>query len=224
MEYYIYKGEDELYHYGVKGMRWGVRRYRNADGTLTSAGQRRVARAQKLADRFEKSRSARRLVDRANRAAGVNTKNRYYDPDFNSKYIDVKGRKIRVTDMGSSKSKLSQKVADWMEAEDARIRDELNYGKISKKEAQRRFDDLAEEADRRYSEIKNRRIYSGKSAVSNMSLMSSSINQMQTQQMIQTQQLVQQQMNQMAMQQMVQDSMRIASLGLSGGMNPFMFG
>lgn len=32
---------DELYHHGVKGMRWGVRRYQNADGTWTSAGKKR---------------------------------------------------------------------------------------------------------------------------------------------------------------------------------------
>ena len=31
----------ELYHHGVKGMRWGVRRYQNKDGTLTSAGKKR---------------------------------------------------------------------------------------------------------------------------------------------------------------------------------------
>ena len=34
----------ELYHHGIKGQRWGVRRYQNADGTLTAAGQKRYDR------------------------------------------------------------------------------------------------------------------------------------------------------------------------------------
>lgn len=33
--------KDELYHYGVKNMKWGVRNYQNKDGSLTSAGRRR---------------------------------------------------------------------------------------------------------------------------------------------------------------------------------------
>lgn len=32
----------ELYHYGVRGMKWGVRRYQNKDGTLTAAGKKKL--------------------------------------------------------------------------------------------------------------------------------------------------------------------------------------
>lgn len=38
-DYVIQNGE--LYHHGVKGMKWGVRRYQNKDGSLTSAGKKR---------------------------------------------------------------------------------------------------------------------------------------------------------------------------------------
>lgn len=32
---------DELYHHGIKGQKWGIRRWQNEDGTLTEAGRRK---------------------------------------------------------------------------------------------------------------------------------------------------------------------------------------
>lgn len=38
--------ENELYHHGVKGQKWGVRRYQNKDGSLTLAGKKRALKMQ----------------------------------------------------------------------------------------------------------------------------------------------------------------------------------
>jgi hypothetical protein len=60
-----------LYHYGVKGMHWGVRRYQRSDGTLTPAGKRRRIREltsdtyKRHADETDRYRSAKKQT-RAN--------------------------------------------------------------------------------------------------------------------------------------------------------------
>ena len=41
--------DDVLIHYGVLGMKWGVRRYQNKDGSLTSAGKKRISKEYKKA-------------------------------------------------------------------------------------------------------------------------------------------------------------------------------
>ena len=54
---------NELAHYGILGMRWGVRRYQNPDGTLTAKGR---ARLEKKDDRWAKKNSDK-ITEKAKR-------------------------------------------------------------------------------------------------------------------------------------------------------------
>lgn len=62
---------DELYHHGIKGQKWGVRRFQNADGTRTTAGKQRYYGGSKREEKEAKKREAikeySKVIDSYNR-------------------------------------------------------------------------------------------------------------------------------------------------------------
>jgi hypothetical protein len=48
---------NELKHYGILGMKWGVRRFQNKDGSLTEAGKKRYTGLKGMIKRKEEARS-----------------------------------------------------------------------------------------------------------------------------------------------------------------------
>ena len=77
---------NEVYHYGVKGMKWGVRRYQNKDGTLTNTGKKRLIEERRTKNTAKTQNDVENIVSSLNkkereRMGLVNDNDKYKTPD-----------------------------------------------------------------------------------------------------------------------------------------------
>lgn len=78
--------DNEVYHHGVKGMKWGVRRYRNKDGTLTNTGKKRLIEEQRTKNTAKTQNDVENIVSSLNkkereRMGLVNDNDKYKTPE-----------------------------------------------------------------------------------------------------------------------------------------------
>lgn len=88
--YFTERGDkmNELYHHGVMGMKWGVRRYQNKDGTLTEKGKARFKKVSESA--FLQKRDQKTAIKNIKRTKSA------YKPDRYAVYYNKKAEKARA--------------------------------------------------------------------------------------------------------------------------------
>ena len=117
--------DDELVHFGIKGQHWGIRRYQNEDGSLTSAGAARYA---KLAKKYSKaSQKAEKYAAKADKhyykAGGI--KGTLFD-GYAEKQLRKSARNNRKSLKQQNKSsKYKRKIQKLMKATNTTLDDAL---------------------------------------------------------------------------------------------------
>ena len=86
----------ELYHHGIKGQRWGVRRYQEKDGSLTPAGKKRYYDTPELNKQKDEMKSAR-SVYKTSRSAYDSAAKRYQNVPTKKNYENLRTTQAKYT-------------------------------------------------------------------------------------------------------------------------------
>lgn len=128
---------DYLIHWGIKGMKWGVRRYQNKDGTLTPAGKKRYDRD--VAENNAKKKDNRINIDPAK-------------PDVNRWVKEDLKRARNVSDSTSQVVREAQNL-ERLSRSNKKNRNRMDLSSMTDKELRERIN--RELLERQYNDVFN---------------------------------------------------------------------
>lgn len=110
-----------LLHYGIKGMKWGIRRYQNADGSLTSEGEQRY-------NRDKRENAAKKKENRIDLSNPDPQRWVKEDLERSKRSIDASSDLVKELKKleQSTTSKPTTKRMDLSEMSDKEMRDKIN--------------------------------------------------------------------------------------------------
>ena len=117
---YVFDDETELYHHGIKGQRWGDRRFQNEDGSLTPEGRERYGVGDRVRNFFKIKKSDQQIkADEQKAKAKISYNTQKYKADLKSKA--QKEKDARAAEEERNRLKEQAKTEKMLKKEQGKI-------------------------------------------------------------------------------------------------------